>query len=554
LFAAASRVTAAAVKSHRANNNWEEAMAVTLVNTFNLDDGGVTHELEGASSVTAVTIAGRTFLYVAAELDSGPSSFEVAADGSFTQVDFLSFTSMRQIHAVSVDGQVFLLSNNFVQDFFASTIALANGFLNANDTETDAAISTGNNPEFNGPSGFASATIGGNTIVFVSGAEDDGISSFSLSGAGFLANLDNVEDADNLATLKLNGVEALATATIGATTFLFAGGFNDDGVSVYSVAATGVMTNVVASGGNVADNGTLHLDGVKALATAVVGAKTFLFTAGQNDDGVSVFEVAANGTLINRDNVSDSDNAAFNLDGVNSLHTANIAGTTYLFAGAGNLGAGADDGVSVFAVAADGSLINFANVSDGGSRQLDGTSSLTTAVVDGATFLFVSGSDDNGISSFRVDTTGVTITGTAGNDLINATNAPAGQLLPSDLGDTLIGGLGKDTMSGGAGGDFFDFNLKTESVKGANRDVILDFSHSQGDHIDLSDIDAKSGGGNQAFHFIGKQGFHHQKGELHFVKQVGFLVVEGDINGDGRADFQIEVHGLGKLVAGDFVL
>jgi hypothetical protein len=87
-------------------------MAVTLVNTFNLDDAGVTHELEGASSVTAVTIAGRTFLYVAAELDSGPSSFEVAADGSFTQVDFLSFTSMRQIHAVSVDGQVFLLSNN----------------------------------------------------------------------------------------------------------------------------------------------------------------------------------------------------------------------------------------------------------------------------------------------------------------------------------------------------------------------------------------------------------------------------------------------------------
>jgi serralysin len=144
--------------------------------------------------------------------------------------------------------------------------------------------------------------------------------------------------------------------------------------------------------------------------------------------------------------------------------------------------------------------------------------------------------------------------GTAGNDLINATNAPAGELLPSDLGDTITGGLGKDTMAGGLGDDKFNFDLIAESVKGANRDVILDFSHGQGDQIDLASIDAKSGNGNQAFHFIGKQGFHDTKGELHFVKQAGFLVVEGDINGDGRADFQIEVHGLGKLVAGDFVL
>jgi len=30
--------------------------------------------------------------------------------------------------------------------------------------------------------------------------------------------------------------------------------------------------------------------------------------------------------------------------------------------------------------------------------------------------------------------------------------------------------------------------------------------------------------------------------------------VEGDINGDGKADFQIEVHGAGKLVADDFIL
>jgi hypothetical protein len=38
------------------------------------------------------------------------------------------------------------------------------------------------------------------------------------------------------------------------------------------------------------------------------------------------------------------------------------------------------------------------------------------------------------------------------------------------------------------------------------------------------------------------------------VKHAGFITVEGDTNGDGKADFQIEVHGAGKLLAGDFVL
>jgi hypothetical protein len=87
-----------------------------------------------------------------------------------------------------------------------------------------------------------------------------------------------------------------------------------------------------------------------------------------------------------------------------------------------------------------------------------------------------------------------------------------------------------------------------------SRDVINDFDRSEDDVIDLRAIDAQKGGGNQKFHFIGKQGFHDEAGELHIVRKAGFVLVEGDINGDGKADLQILVANTGNLGVGDFIL
>jgi peptidase M10/serralysin-like protein len=106
---------------------------------------------------------------------------------------------------------------------------------------------------------------------------------------------------------------------------------------------------------------------------------------------------------------------------------------------------------------------------------------------------------------------------------------------------------------GGGDRDVFDFNPVRDSLVGGKRDVINDFEHGL-DDIDLRDIDAKSGGGNQAFTFIGTQQFHGVKGELHYKHAGGGLVVQGDINGDGHADFEILVKGSASLSGGDFNL
>jgi len=122
-------------------------------------------------------------------------------------------------------------------------------------------------------------------------------------------------------------------------------------------------------------------------------------------------------------------------------------------------------------------------------------------------------------------------------------------------GDDLIGGAGKDTQNGGSGGDRFIFTALSDSkVKASGRDKILDFKHGQNDQIDLKAIDAKTGGGNNAFTFIGKHDFHNTKGELHYKAVNGNAIVEGDVNGDGKADFAIFVKHVTHLVADDFVL
>src|SRR5262249_34111914 len=92
------------------------------------------------------------------------------------------------------------------------------------------------------------------------------------------------------------------------------------------------------------------------------------------------------------------------------------------------------------------------------------------------------------------------------------------------------------------------------------RDIITDFTHGQ-DKIDLFAIDAnRAASGNQAFTWLGAGNFTNAPGELieriyDFAGTVNDkTVIYGDVNGDSRGDFQIELSGHKALVAGDFVL
>jgi len=149
---------------------------------------------------------------------------------------------------------------------------------------------------------------------------------------------------------------------------------------------------------------------------------------------------------------------------------------------------------------------------------------------------------------------GDTVAGGPGDDELRGGHG-ADKLLGGPGDDLLIGGRLGDTLAGGAGADVFAYqSIRQSRPESPLRDTIKHFDPGN-DRIDLSAINEKlAARGKQPFHFVGESPLTGHAGELAYTSFGNYVLLEGDRNGDRRADFAIKVRGTDHLTADDFVL
>jgi Ca2+-binding RTX toxin-like protein len=241
------------------------------------------------------------------------------------------------------------------------------------------------------------------------------------------------------------------------------------------------------------------------------------------------------------------------------------AGSDVLYGGAANdrlVGLAGDD--QLFGGAGDDTLDGRA-----GNDRMEGGAGNDSYLVDAAGDVVVEASGE-GIDTVRTTLTSYTLganvealqfqtavasTGfgnALGNNLFGGTASDALSGLAGDdrlVGgagdDVLTGGVGKDVLEGGTGADRFVFATGDFATL-TNRDVITDFGVNSGDVIDLRSAEVSS--------FIGSGAFTGIVGEVRAEVRGAYTYVQGDVNGDGAADFAIQLAGALALSGDDLLL
>ena len=221
-----------------------------------------------------VEVGGSSFLYAARSGESTITGFRVAADGTLTAVgqtvldgatsgiDISAFTS------VVVEGQTYLVSASLDADNLRCFHVGPNGTLNA-----VAMLGGPQGLPITDPSAIEVVTMAGTTYLVVASAGSSSVSIVAVDPGGQLRPVDHV--IDTLDT-RFDGVQALATATIGDRVFIIAGG-GDDGLNLMTLTPEGRLV-LVASALQVPG---LALHNIGAMTARVVDGAIDLFIAGE---------------------------------------------------------------------------------------------------------------------------------------------------------------------------------------------------------------------------------------------------------------------------------
>lgn len=329
----------------------------------------------------------------------------------------------------------------------------------------------------------------------------------------------------NVENLLLTGAAARGTGNAGVNTIT--GNFSDNVLNGKADADV-----LIGGGGNdryvVDDLGDRVVEDESAFAGTDTVYSSLSFTLG---NGVEQLVLTAAGN-IGRGNALD--NTLTGSAGADVLH--GLGGNDVLMSAGGSDRLIGGDGDDLYHVDDTGDVI--VEQAGGGADRVIATAAYTLSAQveslelrEGARF----GRGNNGAN---------VLIGSNGNDTLQGMGG--GDVLTGGSGkDTLSGGTGQDALYGNGGPDRFVFARGDSSADWQQADGIVDFSHSEGDRIDLS--------GFGHLTFVGAAEFSG-RAQVRFEEFDGDTLISIDRDGDRIADAVIGLIGSAVLTAVDFIL
>jgi len=163
---------------------------------------------------------------------------------------------------------------------------------------------------------------------------------------------------------------------------------------------------------SIADTAGLNLNDVWSVHTHIINGVTYVYVVGAADDGISVFSLASDGTLTFEYNRNDP--IENSLNGASQMLFIDIGSNTYAY-----LSARLEDAIYVYSVGSDGGL-TYVSAQTSASLELDGIAGkMSTVTIAGTTFLIASGAGDDGFNIFEAKADGTLVVTDSVSDTTN---------------------------------------------------------------------------------------------------------------------------------------
>ncbi|MBK1876201.1 hypothetical protein [Pelagicoccus mobilis] len=173
--------------------------------------------------------------------------------------------------------------------------------------------------------GLVTSTIAGTDYLFVGNKFGNAIEVHRIQNDGTLERVHVEHDTDET---HLGVIITLQVIHMKDQAYLFAGGLEKTpGLTSYRINNDGSLTHVQS----MADTEDIFTDGIIGMGIHKIEGKTYLFTGGFQDSGVSGFQVFDDGHFLNTSNVGDD--LTRYLNGTYPLSTVQLGDNHYVVAG-----------------------------------------------------------------------------------------------------------------------------------------------------------------------------------------------------------------------------